>query len=188
MSDNEQKANEFLKYIANNLPEIKYSLRKNINYEQELFEDAINEAIIKVHSTIIKNGTTITDFKQYFFIAAKFTYIYNQNKKRKKEQNEIMLDNPINSELDFEEEENDAANKYKDTLSKLEHIKRHIKDVFGTYKTRLYWEYMTAKASEWTSYEKYAKTIGVSEKELRDVVKEIRNYIINNNIKQMICQ
>lgn len=185
---NEQKANEFLQYIANNLTVIKHTLRKNITFDEDIFEDSISEAIIKVHTTIMKNGTAITDFKQYFFIAAKFTYIYNQNKKRKKEQAEINLFNSIDN-FDIEEEENDIEVKFKELLNRLSNLKEHITEVFGEYKTNMYWGYMTAKASEWTSYNKYSQTNNINEKELRQITKEIRTYINENKeYINTICQ
>ena len=71
---NEEHGREFLKYVGDNIERLKHNLRKNITYDEDIFDDVIQDSIIKVYNAIM-NGTRIDDFEQYFFIASKFEYI-----------------------------------------------------------------------------------------------------------------
>ena len=66
---NVEIANDFLKYVSENMNALKKAVKKNITNDNDLFDDCFNETIIKVYNSIVKNGTIIDDYKQYFFLA-----------------------------------------------------------------------------------------------------------------------
>ena len=75
------RGREFLCFIADNEAELKRAVRKNITYDPELFDDAFHTAIVKVYNAI-ESGRDVADFKQYFFITAKWEYINRDNRSR----------------------------------------------------------------------------------------------------------
>ena len=45
---NVEIANDFLKYVSENMNALKKAVKKNITNDNDLFDDALNETIIKV--------------------------------------------------------------------------------------------------------------------------------------------
>ena len=79
----EKHCNDFYQYIIRNEKQIKKEVRKNITYEEELFDEAYSDTIVKVANAILTKHKIIDDFRYYFFISFKQNYIQMQNKKRK---------------------------------------------------------------------------------------------------------
>ena len=173
---NEQKANIFLNYIANNLPMLKKSLKKNITYDEDIFDDVISESIIKIYNTISKNGTDVTDYEKYFFIVAKFTYIYHDNKKKRNEGIEVR-DLFGNKEFDIIDEIEDSEERYNSTLELIESIKSNLIKKFGETKVNIFMEYMSDKNNGRTSYKKISNEYRISVREVSSIINEIKNYI-----------
>ena len=85
MSSNEKHRKEFLDFYVRNEKRLRYNLKKNITYDPDIFDDAVQDAILKVCEAIDR-GTVIEDFEKYFFIASKYAYIKLDNMKKRKMQ------------------------------------------------------------------------------------------------------
>ena len=84
------RAGEFLHFIAENRAELWRAVRKNITYDPNLFDDAMAAAVVKVYNAI-ESGRDVADFKQYFFMAAKWEYINTDNATRRRKANNAPL-------------------------------------------------------------------------------------------------
>lgn len=181
MNDNEEKAKEFLIYVSENIDLLKNNLKKNITLDNDIFDDSFNETIIKIYDSIIKNGTNVKDFKQYFFIASKWTYVLNDNKNKKKKECEIrgMFDD---ERFDFYEENNDEEEIYNKTTEALEKIKDLIIGDFTEQQADIYLTYMQMKAMrKQTSYSSIAEQFNISKKEVKEAITSIRDYLNENS-------
>ena len=175
---NVEIANDFLKYVSENMNELKKAVKKNITNDNDLFDDAFNETIIKVYNSILKNGTIIDDYRQYFFLACKFTFIYRQNKKRKEEAQAIrdyfaLNDNFIDD--DFDEEE-----RYCDIVDTIDKIKEDVTENLGEYYAEIFFTYMTLKSTQSISYKKLAAEKGISTRRVSQIIGMVKEYIKNN--------
>lgn len=84
------RAGEFLRFIAENRAELWRAVKKNITYDPDLFDDAMAAAVVKVYNAI-ESGRDVADFKQYFFMAAKWEYINTDNATRRRKANNAPL-------------------------------------------------------------------------------------------------
>ena len=176
INENEVKARKFLKYISDNLPRLKKALIKNVTYNSELFDDVIQESILKIYNSILKNGTNINDYEQYFFIVSKFTYIYFDNRKKKNDAIEVR-DLFTNGEFDLCDESENKEERFEGALTVISQIKRNLIDEFGENKTNVYMSYMERRAIGRTSYKAMAKEYNLSVREISSIINEIKNYI-----------
>lgn len=174
MNKNEEKANEFLNYVAKNEKELKRSVKKNITNDIEIFDDVFNETIIKIYNSIMKNGTEIKDLKQYFFLSCKFTFIYRQNKKRKQE---IQAVRDFFDNSDIQDETEDYEKKYNDIINALSDIKEKIREKYGEYYADIFFEYYTLKANQHISYKKLAAEKNISTRKISEIINVIKEYI-----------
>lgn len=194
---NEEHGREFLEYVAKNEKRLKKNLRKNITYNENIFDDAYQEAILKVHSAIM-NGTRIDDFEQYFFIASKFCYINEQNKERKKQENSDR-DILWNISHGYETNRNDVSNDAKriiesitveddewriqeernDRINELmKYLSRKLNEVFSPAETDIFLIYYRLKSEKaGVSYKKMAKITGRSFSEISQIIQKIKAYI-----------
>lgn len=180
MNDNEEKAKEFLIYVSENIDLLKNNLKKNITLDNDIFDDSFNETIIKIYDSIIKNGTNVQDFKQYFFIASKWTYVLNDNKNKKKKECEIrgMFED---EKFDFYEENNDEEQTYNKTTEALTRLKDLIIGDFTEQQADIYLTYMQMKAMrKQTSYSSIAEQFNISKKEVKEAITSIRDYLNEN--------
>lgn len=77
----------YYQWIQTNEKEIKRAVRKNITYDETIFDDCFQDTFISVAKSIInKPDKEIKSIRDYFFISMKFNYIHMQNKKREQEQ------------------------------------------------------------------------------------------------------
>lgn len=182
MNENERKAREFLDYIANNIDLLKNNLRKNITYNEDIFDDCFNETIIKIYNSIVKNGTDVKDWKQYFFMASKWNYIINDNKNKKKQEIEVrgIFDNN-NETIDMYEEEKDENERYNKTFDSLQRISDLITLKFSPLHTEVYMKYMMGKATKKkTSYKSIATDFSMSVKDITTIINEVKNFLTEN--------
>lgn len=176
--NNEQKAREFLQYVAENEKELKYILAKNTTYDKELFDDVFNDTIIKVYNSIIKNGTDVKDYKNYFFISLKWQYILQQNRANKRRNSSVrdFFDNN-----NIIEEENVEEDKFNNISGALDTLKKLILDKYGEWWTYVYFQYYQCKAEEGCSYKKLSAKLGINQKQISMIVKEIKKFVAEDD-------
>lgn len=194
---NEEHGREFLEYVARNEARLKRNLRKNITYNEDLFDDVYQETILKVHSAIM-NGTRIDDFEQYFFIASKFCYINEQNKERKK-QDSSDRDILWNISHGYETNRNDVSNDAKRIIEDItveddewrvqeernerinelmKYLSKKLNEVFTPAETDIFLIYYRLKSEKaGVSYKKMAKITEKSFSEISQIIQKIKAYI-----------
>lgn len=175
---NEEHAREFLEYVAKNEARLKKNLRKNITYNENIFDDVFQSTIIKVYDRIMK-GTVIKDFEQYFFIASKFEYINEDNKIKKRqkvEDREIDTDDDRFAEEDnawkIKEERNENINDLFKFLSK------RLNEVFTPAEADIFLIYYRLKSEKaGISYHKMVKITGRKFSEISQIIQKIKKFI-----------
>ena len=175
---NEEHAKEFLEYVAKNEARLKKNLRKNITYNENIFDDVFQSTIIKVYDRIMK-GTVIKDFEQYFFIASKFEYINEDNKVKKRlkvEDSEIDTDDDRFAEDDnawkIKEERNENINDLFKFLSK------RLNEVFSPAEADIFLIYYRLKSEKaGISYHKMVKITGRSFSEISQIIQRCKRFI-----------
>ena len=175
---NEEHAREFLEYVARNEARLKKNLRKNITYNENIFDDVFQSTIIKVYDRIMK-GTVIKDFEQYFFIASKFEYINEDNKVKKRqkvEDREIDTDDDRFAEEDnawkIKEERNENINDLFKFLSK------RLNEVFTPAEADIFLIYYRLKSEKaGISYHKMVKITGRKFSEISQIIQKIKKFI-----------
>lgn len=185
--NNEEKAKDFLNYVAKNEKELKFILAKNVTYDKDIFDDVFNDTIIKVYNSILKNGTDVSDYKNYFFISMKWQYILQQNR-HTKYKNSSVRDYFDNNDIIIEEEtEEERFEKIVDTI---EAIKNEIKEKYGEWYTTVFFEYYTCKATEGCSYQKLAAKLGITVKQIQMIIQEIKKFVAEdeyiNKLKEIL--
>lgn len=185
--NNEDKAKDFLNYVAKNEKELKYILAKNVTYDKDIFDDVFNDTIIKVYNSILKNGTEVSDYKNYFFTSLKWTYVLADNR-NKKYKNSSVRDYFDNNDIIVEEEtEEERFEKIVDTI---EIIKNEIKEKYGEWYTTVFFEYYTCKATEGCSYQKLAAKLGITVKQIQMIIQEIKKFVAEdeyiNKLKEIL--
>lgn len=175
---NVEIANDFLKYVSENMNALKKAVKKNITNDNDLFDDCFDETVIKVYNSILKNGTIIDDYKQYFFLACKFTFIYRQNKKRKEEAQAIRDYFDLND--DFLDDDFDEEERYCDIVDTIDKIKADVTENLGEYYAEIYFTYMQLKSTQSISYKKLAAEKGISTRRVSQIIGMVKEYIKNN--------
>lgn len=194
---NEEHGQEFLKFVAENEQRLKNNLRKNITYDEDIFDDVFQETILRVHSAIM-NGTRIDDFEQYFFIASKFCYINEQNKERKKQENSDR-DILWNISHGYETNQHDVSNDAKRILENItiednewriqeernerinelmKYLSKKLNEVFTPAETDIFLIYYRLKSEKaGVSYQKMARITEKSFSEVSQIIQKIKAYI-----------
>ena len=185
--NNEDKAKDFLNYVAKNEKELKFILAKNVTYDKDIFDDVFNDTIIKVYNSILKNGTDVSDYKNYFFTSLKWTYVLADNR-NKKYKNSSVRDYFDNNDIIVEEEtEEERFDRIVDTI---EIIKNEIKEKYGEWYTTVFFEYYTCKATEGCSYQKLAAKLGITVKQIQMIIQEIKKFVAEdeyiNKLKEIL--
>lgn len=187
----EEHGQEFLKYVADNMDRLKKNLRKNITYDEDLFDDVFQDSIIKVYNAI-QNGTRIDDFEQYFFIASKFEYIARDNKKKnrlKNDDRDMLSDishgviedlfSSIDDGWKEKEEKSDKINELFKFLS------NRLNEVFSPVECDIFLIYYRLKSEKnGISYKKMAKITDKSVTDITNTIKNIKKFIKNDKIIQ----
>lgn len=171
---NEEKAQDFLNYVAKNEKELKYILAKNITYDKDIFDDVFNDTIIKVYNSIMKNGTDVSDYKNYFFTSLKWTYVLADNRNKKYKNNSIrdyFDNNDILEEVSEEEEH------FESIVETIEILRNEIKEKYGEWHTTVFFEYYNCKVTEGCSYKKLAAKLGVTVKQIQMIIQEINKFV-----------
>lgn len=184
----EKHCNDFYQYIIRNEKQLKQEVRKNITYEEELFDEAYSDTIVKVANAILVNHKIIEDFRYYFFISFKQNFIQLQNKKRKidklktygfKECEGLIIE-------DFDNEE-----RYERIRILFKWLADYLEQHFPPNEVDIYIVYYFLKVGKnRVSYQKMADIYDVELKYITNVIQNIKRFVKNDEIikekKEMI--
>lgn len=167
---------EFLEFIAHNEKRLKKNLRKNITFDENIFDDVFQTTVIKVYDSIVKNDKIVDDFEQYFFISSKFEYILHDNRSKKKKNITDNIDD-LNWLADDEEYQDDS-----EEISELcNELKSYLRENYGETNSKIITSYFSKKTDEKCSYKEIADKYGVPLKGVIHVIDTVRNDVILND-------
>jgi len=176
---NEEKAQDFLNYIAKNEYTLKTALAKNVTFDKEIFDDVFHDTIIKVYNSILKNGTEVTDYKNYLFMSLKWQYVLADNK-NKKYKNNVVRDWFDNN--DILEEESEEEQRFKNVVEMIEFIKQRITEEYGEWYTTVFFEYYKLKTTEGCSYKKLSAKLGISVVQITKIIQTIKKFVSEDDL------
>lgn len=173
----EQHLTDFYTYITNNERQIKYEVKKNITYEEELFDEAYADTIVKVANAIMVNHKVVDDFRFYFFISFKQNYIQLQNKKRRmSEQNVYGLFDT--GTFDVSEDDNYEEERFERINQLYYFIAERLENFFPLNEVDIYIIYYRLKAGKnRVSYEKLAEIMDVDLKYITRTIQTIKKFV-----------
>lgn len=176
----EKHCNDFYQYIIRNEKQLKQEVRKNITYEQELFDEAYSDTIVKVANAILVNHKIIEDFRYYFFISFKQNFIQLQNKKRKIDKMKTYgykdCEGLIIEDFDNEERYERIRILFKWLADYLEqHFPPNEVDIYIVY-------YFLKVGKNRVSYQKMADIYDVELKYITNVIQNIKRFVKNDEI------
>ena len=176
----EKHCNDFYQYIIRNENQLKQEVRKNITYEEELFDEAYSDTIVKVANAILVNHKIIEDFRYYFFISFKQNFIQLQNKKRKidkmktygyKDCEGLIIEN-------FDNEE-----RYDRIKILFKWLSDYLEEHFPPNEVDIYIVYYFLKVGKnRVSYKKMADIYDVELKYITNVIQNIKRFVKNDEI------
>ena len=176
----EKHCNDFYQYIIRNEKQLKQEVRKNITYEEELFDEAYSDTIVKVANAILVNHKVIEDFRYYFFISFKQNFIQLQNKKRKIDKLKTYgykdCEGLIIEDYDNEERYDRIKILFKWLSDYLEeHFPPNEVDIYIVY-------YFLKVGKNRVSYKKMADIYDVELKYITNVIQNIKRFVKNDEI------
>lgn len=176
----EKHCNDFYQYIIRNEKQLKQEVRKNITYEEELFDEAYSDTIVKVANAILVNHKVIEDFRYYFFISFKQNFIQLQNKRRKIDKLKTYgykdCEGLINEDYDNEERYDRIKILFKWLSDYLEeHFPPNEVDIYIVY-------YFLKVGKNRVSYKKMADIYDVELKYITNVIQNIKRFVKNDEI------
>lgn len=176
----EKHCNDFYQYIIRNEKQLKQEVRKNITYEEELFDEAYSDTIVKVANAILVNHKIIEDFRYYFFISFKQNFIQLQNKKRKIDKMKTYgfkdCEGLIIENFDNEERYERIRILFKWLADYLEqHFPPNEVDIYIVY-------YFLKVGKNRVSYQKMADIYDVELKYITNVIQNIKRFVKNDKI------
>lgn len=176
----EKHCNDFYQYIIRNEKQLKQEVKKNITYEEELFDEAYSDTIVKVANAILVNHKVIEDFRYYFFISFKQNFIQLQNKKRKIDKLKTYgykdCEGLIIEDYDNEERYDRIKILFKWLSDYLEeHFPPNEVDIYIVY-------YFLKVGKNRVSYKKMAEIYDVELKYITNVIQNIKRFVKNDEI------
>lgn len=208
----EEHGMDFLEFVAKNEKRLKKNLRKNITYNEEIFDDVFQTTIVKVYNYIMK-GNVIEDFEKYFFIASKWEYIAEDNKRKKKlinEDNTILWDishgaeqtkgtlttdgqRLLESTLEDDDEYSVRERRYESINNYFKILGKKLNEVYKPSEVDIFLIYYRLKAEkQGISYKKMAKITDKPISEISTIIQKIKNYVKNdkeiNELKKKMIQ
>lgn len=176
----EKHCNDFYQYIIRNEKQLKQEVKKNITYEEELFDEAYSDTIVKVAYAILVNHKVIEDFRYYFFISFKQNFIQLQNKKRKIDKLKTYgykdCEGLIIEDYDNEERYDRIKILFKWLSDYLEeHFPPNEVDIYIVY-------YFLKVGKNRVSYKKMAEIYDVELKYITNVIQNIKRFVKNDEI------
>lgn len=203
LSTSEKHANDFMLYVAEHEEELKNAIKKNITYDDDIFDDVTANTTLRIAEYILRNDATIRDFKNFYFISAKRDYINEQTKKRKamERDNRTFFDN-VSIGMEKREKPEDVIifnNMINDNESEMkEERKRKIHDLFSGVEEWLrdrypamdvdiFMLYYRLKSSKHgISYKKLAELLQTDVKTIAQIIQKIKIAISNSEELQTL--
>lgn len=176
----EKHCNDFYQYIIRNEKQLKQEVRKNITYEEELFDEAYSDTIVKVANAILVNHKIIEDFRYYFFISFKQNFIQLQNKKRKIDKLKTYGYKDCEGLIieDFDNEE-----RYDRIRILFKWLSDYLEEHFPPNEVDIYIVYYFLKVGKnRVSYKKMADIYDVELKYITNVIQNIKRFVKNDEI------
>ncbi len=177
-------AREFLQYIADNEKRLKRNLRKNISFDDDIFDDVFQNTILKIYTSIVKNDRWVENFEKYFFIASKFEYILSDNRRKKAKTIHLEISDRHREMVDDTDEMLDA-----DERSSLRYLRfvQYIQEEFGEADAEIFLSYFWHRVEyKRTSYQKIADEFGISIKQVSDIIQKIKQNLQENEIIKLL--
>lgn len=176
----EKHCNDFYQYIIRNEKQLKQEVRKNITYEEELFDEAYSDTIVKVANAILVNHKVIEDFRYYFFISFKQNFIQLQNKKRKIDKLKTYGYKECEG-LIIEDYDNDE--RYDRIKILFKWLSDYLEEHFPPNEVDIYIVYYFLKVGKnRVSYKKMAEIYDVELKYITNVIQNIKRFVKNDEI------
>lgn len=167
---------DFYEYLSKNDATIKYELRKNITYDDELFDDVYSSTVIKVHDAI-ERGRNIEDIRMYFFMAFKFNYIQTQNKQRKIKSAGTVV--PVESIDAFDTEYDEGQ--YDTMEAFFRFMERRLSEFFDEFEVSLFVIYFRLKCGKGRiSYRKLSEITGLSQGIVVSIIQKLKSFVRND--------
>ena len=176
----EKHCNDFYQYIIRNEKQLKQEVRKNITYEEELFDEAYSDTIVKVANAILVNHKIIEDFRYYFFISFKQNFIQLQNKKRKIDKLKTYGYKDCEGLIieDYDNEE-----RYERIRILFKWLSDYLEEHFPPNEVDIYIVYYFLKVGKnRVSYKKMADIYDVELKYITNVIQNIKRFVKNDEI------
>lgn len=176
----EKHCNDFYQYIIRNEKQLKQEVRKNITYEEELFDEAYSDTIVKVANAILVNHKVIEDFRYYFFISFKQNFIQLQNKKRKIDKLKTYGYKDCEG---FIIEDYDNEERYDRIKILFKWLSDYLEEHFPPNEVDIYIVYYFLKVGKnRVSYKKMAEIYDVELKYITNVIQNIKRFVKNDEI------
>lgn len=166
------RGREFLRFVVAHERELRRALRKNVTYDPEIFDDVFSDAIVKVHDAIA-SGRDVGDYRQYFFVAAKFEYINRDNINRR--------DRNRAQPLEAADGIADTRGPVADMRPLLTAIRRRVARVFGR-RWRLFYE--RHRGGE--PFSVIARSEGLHPRDVASTLHAVERYVANNRRIQQL--
>ena len=176
----DKHCNDFYQYIIRNEKQLKQEVRKNITYEEELFDEAYSDTIVKVANAILVNHKVIEDFRYYFFISFKQNFIQLQNKRRKIDKLKTYGYKDCEGLIieDYDNEE-----RYDRIKILFKWLSDYLEEYFPPNEVDIYIVYYFLKVGKnRVSYKKMADIYDVELKYITNVIQNIKRFVKNDEI------
>lgn len=168
---------DFYKYLSENGEQIKYELRKNITFDDELFEDVYNDTVVKVYEAIAEKGKEVEDIRMYFFISFKFNYIQSQAKQRKHKSRKSVIE-PYTLDITDTEYSEEYPRRINDFFN---YIREELEKKFEPFEVDLFIIYYKLKCGKGKiSYRKLSNITGLSMSVVVSTIQKLREYVKGN--------
>lgn len=152
--------------------ELRRALRKNVTYDPEIFDDVFAAATVKVHDAIAA-GREVRDYRQYFFIAAKWEYIRIDNGRRRG----LHRKQPLTAAEGIADPLHPTA----DMRPLLTAIRRRVARVFGR-RVRLQYE----RYRQGETFSSIARSEGLRPRAVASTLHAVERYVRNNRTIQQL--
>ena len=197
--EREEHVQEFFDWLTDkeNYRLARKALAKNITFDEEIFDDAFQTAIVRTANNILSNGAYISDFQNYFFMCCKFIYIDMDNKKKnryKKEDSDYFMNIWTNNDkkvmpCDYQQYYRDICIDNSNAVLEKEAMDDRIRELFKFIHERLeetftpqevdiFMLYYRLKSEgKGISYKNLAQIMGVATNRINVTIVAIRKFI-----------
>lgn len=200
----EAHARDFLEYVSVHEEDLKKAVKKNITYDERIFDDTFQDAIIKIYDYIMTKEKFVNDFKNFFFICCKNLYIQKDTKTRKEDK--ILarkffenLERPEEKQESYEDikcyssyieeqklfADDESTEENEQRIAKINELIEFTKDElekqFDEFEVGLFLIYYRLKAEkEKISYKKLAEITNLDVKAITNILSKMKKYVRNS--------